>query len=364
MTKILVIEDEKGIRETIIDTLEYADYEVEAAENCVNGVELAKAFMPDLILCDVMMPELDGYGVLLELSQIPNLSRTPFIFLTAKATKEDMRRGMSLGADDYLTKPFTSQELLEAVKSRLDRYTQLQKYNTEQMDFVRQYINLTLPHELRTPLAGIMGYLYMLQDGFEDMDNETIRKMLAAIKRSSGRLSHLVENYIAYGQIQLIHNDPDLIAKILEFSTAKEFDNVVLQCAEQVAYEAGRMEDLTIEAETANVHIFFDHGKKLISEILSNAFKFSQKGTPITVCARIENDNYVISVTNQGRGMTSDQITNIKANNQFERDKFEQQGAGLGLVIAQKILEIYSGKLIIESEPDVNTTVHMVIQLA
>ena len=209
-----------------------------------------------------------------------------------------------------------------------------------------------------------MGYLYMLQDGFEDMDNETIGNMLAAIKRSSNRLSHLVENYIAYGQIQLIHNDPDLVAKILEFSTAKEFDSVVLQSAEQAAYEAGRMDDLTIETETANVHIFFDHGKKLVSEVFSNAFKFSKSGTPVSVFARIEDGCYVISVMNEGRGMTKDQIANINANNQFERAKFEQQGSGLGLGIAQKILEIYDGKLIIESELDVATTVHMVIQLA
>ena len=143
-----------------------------------------------------MMPELDGYGVLLELSQIPNLSRIPFIFLTAKATKEDMRQGMTLGADDYLTKPFTSSELLAAIQSRFERHTQIQKYNTQQMDYVRQYINLTLPHELRPPFAGIMGYLYMLEDGFEDMDNETVRNLLGAIRRASDRLSHQLDIYI------------------------------------------------------------------------------------------------------------------------------------------------------------------------
>ena len=158
MTKILVIEDEAAIRETIVDTLEFDSYDVTSARNGVEGVQLAQSYQPDLILCDVMMPKLDGYGVLLELSQIPNLSKVPFIFLTAKATKEDMRRGMSLGADDYLTKPFTSQELLDAVNTRLERHTQLQKYNTQQMDFVRQYINLTLPHELRTPLNAIIGF--------------------------------------------------------------------------------------------------------------------------------------------------------------------------------------------------------------
>lgn len=364
MTKILVIEDESRIRETIKDILEFADYDVNSARNGVEGVELAQSFEPNLILCDVMMPELDGYGVLLELSQIPNLSRVPFIFLTAKATKEDMRRGMALGADDYLTKPFTSQELLAAVQSRLERHNQLKKYNTQQMDFVRQYINLTLPHELRTPLSGIMGYMYMLEDGLDDMDTDTIRSMLGAIKRASSRLHHLIENYIAYGQVQLIANDPDLIEKIRGFATVKDFHIFLQQSAEQVAYEVGRMDDLHIELEPAVVHLFFDHAKKLVSEIFSNAFKFSKQGMPVSIVGRIQDGTYVVSVTNQGRTMSQAQIDNIKVNHQFEREKYEQQGAGLGLVIAQKVLEIYDGELIIESEPDVSTTVHMVMQLA
>ncbi|MEL6310458.1 MAG: response regulator, partial [Chloroflexota bacterium] len=121
MTKILVIEDSADIRDVIIDTLEFADYEVKAAINGKQGVAFAHDFMPELILCDVMMPELDGYGVLLELSQDAFLGRVPFIFLTAKATKEDMRRGMALGADDYLTKPFSVREFVARVKAILRR---------------------------------------------------------------------------------------------------------------------------------------------------------------------------------------------------------------------------------------------------
>ncbi len=364
MTSILVIEDETSIRESIIDALEFAKYNVEAARNGVEGVQLAQSYKPDLILCDVMMPELDGYGVLLELSQMPDLSRVPFVFLTAKATRDDMRHGMSLGADDYLTKPFTSQELLEAVKSRLERHKQVQKYNMQQMEFVRQYINLTLPHELRTPLSGIMGYMYMLEDGFEDMDNETIRSMLGAIKRASNRLSHLIENYIAYGQVQLISRDQEMIEKIHSFSTLRDFEGLLLQTAEKIAYDLGRMEDLNIDLQPVDVHLFFDHGTKLITEIVSNAFKFSQKGSPVTISGKIDDNRYIVSVADNGRGMTQEQIRQIGANNQFDREIYEQQGAGLGLAIAQKILEIYDGELIIESEPDVKTTVHMVIQLA
>lgn len=121
MKKILLIEDNQGVRETTVDILRLADYEVEAAENGKLGVEKALQFRPDIIICDVMMPELDGYGVLHILNRKPETARIPFIFLTAKSDREDMRKGMTLGADDYLTKPFEETELLDAVESRLKR---------------------------------------------------------------------------------------------------------------------------------------------------------------------------------------------------------------------------------------------------
>mgnify|MGYP000672250500 FL=1 len=108
----------------------------------------------------------------------------------------------------------------------------------------------------------------------------------------------------------------------------------------------------------------FDHAKKALHEIIGNAFKFSKKGTTVTINARHKNNVYVVSVSNYGRGMTAKQIANVKVNNQFERHIYEQQGVGLGLIIARTILEIYDGELIIDSDPDALTTVHMVFQLA
>jgi CRP-like cAMP-binding protein len=119
--KILVIEDNDDIRESITEILELADYEVFQADNGKAGVELANANLPDLILCDIMMPELDGYGVLYLLNKNPLTTATPFIFLTAKAERMDMRKGMEMGADDYLVKPFDDVELLNAIESRLNK---------------------------------------------------------------------------------------------------------------------------------------------------------------------------------------------------------------------------------------------------
>jgi DNA-binding NarL/FixJ family response regulator len=121
MKKILVIEDEPEMRRNITTLLRYNDYEPIAAENGRQGVAAARREKPDLILCDVMMPELDGYGVLQALQADAALARTPFIFLTAKGEKDDLRSGMDLGADDYLTKPVANADLVRAIEARLRR---------------------------------------------------------------------------------------------------------------------------------------------------------------------------------------------------------------------------------------------------
>jgi CRP-like cAMP-binding protein len=119
--KVLIIEDNNDIRDNIIEILELANYQVQGAKNGKEGVDLATKNIPDIILCDIMMPELDGYGVLYMLNKNPETSNIPFIFLTAKAERVDLRKGMEMGADDYLTKPFDDMELLNAIESRLKK---------------------------------------------------------------------------------------------------------------------------------------------------------------------------------------------------------------------------------------------------
>ena len=125
MKKILIIEDNQDVRDNLAEILTLSDYEALKAENGKVGVEIATHQKPDLILCDVMMPELDGFGVLHILTKNPETANIPFICLTAKTEKSDIRRGMNLGADDYITKPFDDVELLEAVETRLRKSAKL-----------------------------------------------------------------------------------------------------------------------------------------------------------------------------------------------------------------------------------------------
>lgn len=134
MKRILVIEDEPEMRRNITALLRFHDFEILEAGNGRLGVERARRDKPDLILCDVMMPELDGYGVLQALQQDPGLASIPFIFLTAKGDKDDLRSGMNLGADDYLTKPVANNDLVSAIEARLRR-SELQANREFKADF-------------------------------------------------------------------------------------------------------------------------------------------------------------------------------------------------------------------------------------
>lgn len=168
MKKILLIEDNPDMRDNTSEILDLANYVVVTAENGKQGVEMAKKENPDLIICDIMMPDLDGYGVLHILGKDPKLASVPFIFLTAKAEKSDMRKGMNLGADDYLVKPFDKMELLDAVETRIRRNEYFKKNYTRDLsglvDFIQTANKFSLPgnvsanYKLRS--VAVKGFVY------------------------------------------------------------------------------------------------------------------------------------------------------------------------------------------------------------
>lgn len=140
MKKVLIIEDNEDVRETTADILELANYKVITAEDGKIGVKMAQKNEPDIILCDIMMPELNGYGVLQILSKNPKTASIPFVFLTAKSEKADMRKGMNLGADDYLTKPFEENELLDVLECRLKKNDFLKKEFAKNIEGINAFL--------------------------------------------------------------------------------------------------------------------------------------------------------------------------------------------------------------------------------
>lgn len=167
MTKILVIEDEELVRDNLVELLDDENFEVIAAENGSVGVELARQKLPDLIVCDVMMPGLDGRGVLKQLRSDPQTARIPFIFLTAKATNADLRAGMELGADDYLTKPYKGDELLRAIAARLEKQAAVVAHYTTALQQAAQQLHHLVHYDLLTNLPNRL----LLRSQFEQVLN-------------------------------------------------------------------------------------------------------------------------------------------------------------------------------------------------
>lgn len=356
MKKILVIEDETSIRENILDLLDAEDFQAIGAENGKIGIQLAMSQMPDLILCDVMMPEIDGYGVLKALRGAKATATIPFIFLTALADKGETRKGMELGADDYLTKPCTPDELLKAIAIRLDKRAVAHKQSQEKLDELRSQLAMTLPHELRTPLNGILSASDFLLADLDDLDRAEIREMLQHIRTSGQRLYRLIQNFLLYAELELLAKEPAR-AQALQNCQISSTQAIVAGAAREKARSALREADLQLDLQEGSVLMAGARLKKLVEELVENAFKFSKSGTPVTVTTRLQDDMFILSVRDKGRGMTAEQIAEIGAYMQFERKVYEQQGSGLGLAIARRLAELHGGQLTIESIPNQQTTV-------
>lgn len=357
MARILVIEDEVDNRENILDILTLESYEVMGAVDGMDGLKKIAEFKPDLILCDIMIPKLNGYGVLLELQAHPEYSMIPFVFLTAKTAHSDIRYGMNLGADDYLIKPFTTHELLEMVRKRLELKALRQRHYGELLEqFRRNTINYTLPHELRTPLTSIIGYSVMMLEDFHHFDSRQLLEMIQAIHRAGQRLQRLVENYLLYAQLDLMASDTQRLQLLRQMRT-QETSLVIRASAEEKAAAYDRQHDLRLELDSAEARIFHDDLKKIVEELVDNAFKFSEGGTAVIVESGLQDGSFILRVTNSGRGMTREQIEQIGAYMQFDRLLHEQQGLGLGLSIGRQLVQLYQGDLVIASQPQAETTV-------
>lgn len=364
MKKILVIEDENALRKDIIEMLNYEGYQMIGAENGAVGVEKAREHLPDLIICDIMMPELDGYEVLNELRKETETATIPFIFLTAKTDKVERRLGMEQGADDYLTKPFSVAELLKSINVRLEKRAALEVLSEKRLDQLRDNIAHAVPHELRTPLTLIMGFSDLLLDDPE-IDLKHGREMVETIHSAAQRLHRLIENYLVYAQIEIAESQPAMIENLRQGSVNNPH-TIIEALAQARAQSYDRLTDLSLNlSPAAHLQVSESNFRKIVDELVDNAFKFSDGANQtVRVTSTVESNHYVLTVTNQGRGMTADQIRKIGAYMQFNRQIFEQQGSGLGLIVARRLAQLHNGSLDIASVPDGATTVTVRLPLA
>ena len=352
MTTVLVIEDSYKTRQNIVDILTFEGYSVLDAKNGADGVALAREHLPDVVVCDITMPELDGYGVFQQLRQEEATARIPFIFLTALAAREEVRKGMGIGADDYLTKPFTAEELLGAIAARLDR----QQTFAKPFEDLRKQLSRTIPHELRTPLVSVLGYADLLADPEVPFSREETVEIGRSLLQAGRRLERLAANYVLYATLETRGADPEYIDSFGDRAVVDPSD-AISSAAEAQATEARRAEDLDIDMPSGSVAVVEELLTKIVSELVDNGFKFSKPGTPVRVVGRYTDDSFILSVVDRGVGMTRQQIADAGAFVQFDREAREQQGSGLGLVIAKRLAELHGGELTVDSMPDRGTTV-------
>ena len=358
MKKVLVIDDTSEIRMIISESLSLYGFDTLVAEDGISGIEIAQKESPDLIICDVNMPNLDGYGTLTAIRQNDSTATIPFIFLSGATEKLNMRRGMELGADDYLTKPFTHKELLAAVNTRLEKQAEVQRHSDKKLDELRGNITLALPHELRTPLNGIMGLAALLMEDYAVLPPDEILESAKYIHESALRLHRLIENFLVFSQIELMASESKKIETNSSIAPVN-IQEVIPELARSIADRYKREDDLKLKLDSVGLLIPAENFKKIVEEIVDNAFKFSEAGKAVTVTTGAVNHTFCLSVHDHGRGMTAEQISKIAPHMQFERKRFEQQGAGLGLVIAKRLTELLGGQMIITSKPEQETLVRV-----
>jgi len=363
MKRILVIDDEEWLREMIQLALRQKGYEVIEAENGAIGIEKARKNLPDLVLCDVNMEKVDGYLTLSSLRSEPSTAAIPFILMTGLADNAGMRHGMELGADDYLPKPFTIDALYAAVETRLKKAQALREDAEKKLSDLRDNISMMLPHELRTPLNGILAYGEILSTDAATLRPDEIAEMGQTIHESGKRLERLVENFLIYSQIQLLEADQQRTAALRKKRT--QFPRKLVENrATQQADSVGRLTDLKVDMTDHAVAISEEYIGKIVDELVHNAFKFSNPGTPITVVMRAGDGILTLTIADQGKGLETEHLRKVGGFMQFDRKRGEQQGLGLGLVIAKRLAELHGGSLAIQSDPGAGTTVTVRLPLA
>ena len=363
MPKILVIDDEEKLRFIVGQALEMQGFSVATAADGVAGLKLARDLLPDLILCDVVMEGIDGYDVLRDLRKDPATATTPFILMTGFADLTGMRRGMTLGADDYLPKPFTVSELLTAVSSRLEKDHRLRELADQKLASLRTNISMMLPHELVTPLTGVLGAAELIAKDAESLSRPQIIEFAQAIHQSGIRLQRLIQNFLIYAQLELIATDPGRTASLPHGPTHRA-EQILAKLACSLALAAGRSHDLKLDLCPASLAVSEDHLRKIVSELLDNAFKFSEAGTPVVASSQAAGRSLKLEIRDAGRGMKPEHLAAIGGYMQFERKFYEQQGSGLGLAIAKRLVEIHGGQFALASEWNRGSCVSLVLPLA
>jgi signal transduction histidine kinase len=361
---ILVIEDEEPLRLLLKAELEHEGFKVETAENGEAALKMIKKNPPDLIVCDVMMPIMDGFTFQEKINQTESFKDIPLIFLTAKSDKADIRFGKSLGADDYITKPFDFEDLKVSVNAKLKKAIRQKQYLNSRLDDIRKSILYSIPHEFKNPLSTLSGFVSLLQDKDYIGKEEERQEFLKYIQSSSDRLNRLVTNFLRLAELEILASNEEKVSKLKQNKNVNwliEFSSFVNDFSTQ--------QNIPVQTELIGekfpITPDYNALNMILSELLLNAYNFSEpENINIFVNAVATDTLFEMSVRDTGKGIEDYALKSLTdVFYQHNRQFHEQQGGGLGLTIVNRIVQIYDGKMEIESEVGRGTEVKIFIPL-
>ncbi len=351
MHRILIIEDEQAIRKQMAQIFRFEGFETLVAENGRLGVAMAVSSLPDLIVCDIMMPELDGFGVLQALRNNPRTAMIPFIFLTALTANQDQRQGMETGADDYITKPFKPAALLGSVRRRLQKRSRQFEESRLRAEELSLAVAAAVPSEVLETLERITTVTNLLALKFAGADPQ-VAAVQQSVVQETGRLRRMMRRLHFYGQL------PPLDANRLELVRAGQLTPagaVLERVAREICRLWQREADLTISSEPVDLSLGEEHLVLLVEELVDNACKFSAPGTPIAVKGHGHPKFWSLTVSNRGAGLNAEQISQIGAFKQFWNGSRKPPGLGLGLALTQGIVRRHGCEFVIQSGAEATT---------
>ncbi len=338
MANILLIENEIDLRDQVAEYLSYEGFDVICAANGVEGLEMAQANHPDLIVSDIAMPVMDGYGVLAELQKQPEMARIPFIFLSAKAERLSVRHGMELGADDYVTKPFTAEELIGAIRSRLRKQEIVVQATTYELDRIKTQLAKTVSVDLRTPVASIMATQRILADQWGTLSLDEVNQLFNTLQDNSHQLHHVIEQMVWLTQFESGALTPDrLNISSVEIDWLHLLGAAINLTHQFTARNIDKAVKLRAVERDAVIQCHLQSLAFAIAEAIVNVLAFSAEGYEVVITQWTRDDvAWLRILANNGRADLPEEI---------DEPLNAQNANDIGLSLARRVVEAHGGRL-------------------
>lgn len=353
--RVLIVEDDEALLEAISDILEGAGYEVVRATNGAEGLRKLAEQKPDVVVSDIVMPEMDGYEFLRATRQLSHGVTIPFLFLTARTAKADVRLAKQIGVEDFLTKPFEPEDLIVAIENALRRSTVMRSERDGYLSEMQRRILSMLQEEFRTPLSLILGYAELLQEVPDsELNGQLVRDYLNGILAGGQRLKRLIENFLLLARLE---SSRAIERPVQPFSAIK-----ALRAVQRKYQDAARKAGLELVLLDTNCEAKANADINLVVEALSrlvdNAIRFSRpESRRVTLRLEKRNGGVAFIVEDEGQGIPRGELPYLfDAFYQAERQKYERQGSGLSLALVREIARRCGGQVSVESQQGVGST--------